>query len=167
MKQPLVLAGKLAVFVLGAYLSGMWMTSYWCVGPIFGIVVVIWAAGAVRDLISLRSGAFVAASTVIYALVVRLHTVLFQPFSSHKDYSFLALAAGTILLPVAHALCLKASWKRVMVAIPGLYASTFAAGWLIEVWHLDQGPLRGFLFNGASVWQGLYLLFLFGRRPRG
>lgn len=164
MNSMLALGGKIAVFLIGAYLGGKHVTDYWVVGPIFGLVVVIWQATSLRALVTLRSGAFVVASTLIYALVLWLYGALLHPFSTQRDYSFVAMIAGTALLPLAHAWCFKVSWRRVLVAIPAIYALTYLVGFLGDAVGLDKTPLADFLYNGVTVWQGAYLLLMFGWR---
>jgi hypothetical protein len=145
-----VLAGKLALFATGAYYSFKHCADYWYVGPIFGAVVLIWSANAPRELLNVRAAAFFVASTLIYALVYGVHDEL-----PDGDVSFyLAVGLGTVLLPLAHHVFLGGPRKRMLAAIPLLYALWYAASHA-----LGRLELRGLekLLNMVSVWQGLYL----------
>lgn len=159
---------------------------YWHIGPLFGLVVVVWHAASLRALCSLRSGAFLLASTLILGVVGVLSIAL--PFlvastlmslgvESHAASSFGMISAhaayvlGTALLPLAHAGILKTSWTRVRIAIPSIYVAWFLVslpiGWLNFKFdlHFDQVPL-GPLLNPVYIWQACYLVFMFGRLPK-
>ena len=63
---------KAFAFLVCAYVSAEHMTDYWVIGPTFGLVVLIWRATDVDHLFKSGAAAFLIASTLIYALVVRL-----------------------------------------------------------------------------------------------
>ena len=156
MKARLLLVGRIALFLAGAFISGKQVNEYWYIGPTFGIVVLAWYANSIQQLLSLRSLGFLVASTLIYALVARLAGEL-----------MVAVAIGTLLLPTAHAALLGTSWRRTAIAVPGIYGTWYLLGlltsWLGERWRL--GPLEHFV-HLVSIWQVAYLLFMFVPSPR-
>jgi hypothetical protein len=71
-----------------------------------------------------------------------------------------ALLTGTILLPVAHAALLKATWRRAAVAVAGIALTSLACTVVIpRVGSLTLGAL-------AVVWQTAYLVFFFTPTPQ-
>jgi hypothetical protein len=129
-KASLIRLGRLAVAVSGAilcnYLELMHPSvSRFAVGAIFGIVILVWRSQSVRDLGNWRSAAFLAVSTVIYIVVKAFpaHTLgeidtlseVVEGFWSlmlDGIRFFVGVLFHTITLPVAHALLLGASLKR-------------------------------------------------------
>lgn len=157
------LAAKIVLFLIGAYLSGQHLESYWFVGPVFGGVVLVWSARTLRDLFTPSSGAYLVASTLIYAFVVQI--VLLAPLLGEYDV-FVGVFVGTVLLPVAHALFLKAAWTRALVAVPGVYGSWALVWFIMERLHVEGMPIGTFI-NLVSVWQAAYLVFMFAPNPAG
>lgn len=151
MKPKFVFLGKVIVFLAGAYFSGQYLNSYWYIGPIFGVVVLVWNTTSLRELLRLRNCAFLLASTLIYALVSQL---LSREFS-------LAVAIGTVLLPLAHMLFLRVHWKRTLVAIPCIYGSWYLLNIVIYTLSGENAPLVGAFVNMVSSWQAAYLLYMF------
>ena len=162
--QPaLATAAKVVVFLLCAYASATHMSDSWVIGPMFGLVVLIWRSPDVDDLFKPDAAFFLAASTLIYALVVKLERS--ESFTLET-----AVAAGTVLLLAAHAGFLKTSWNRAAIAACGTYIVWFVVSRLLG--QLDEGTQIGQtisealrdsrLVNLASIWQGAYLGFMFG-----
>lgn len=115
--KTLILLVKIGLFLIGTYLSYEHCAAYWYVGPIFGVVVLVWYAQSLCEIARLRCAAFLASSTLIYAFVFWLSDQL-----SNTNYGlYVAVAAGTILLPIAHKLFLSVSWKRILITMPGPY----------------------------------------------
>lgn len=161
-----ILLLKVAAFLVGAYLSNKLVGHYWYVGPIFGAVVLLWQAESIHDLIRPRSLAFFAASTLIWAFVYWLldhdHRLLDLPaLLGLSDSANQAVAVGSILLPMAHWLLLKVSWKRVLVPITCLYAAWYAIVSLLDSIDFDFNAW----INAVSIWQAIYLLCLFVPKP--
>ena len=166
--QPaLATAAKAVVFLLCAYTSATHMSDYWVIGPTFGLVVLIWRSTDVDALFKPDALSFLVASTLIYALVVRLEKGDLKLEG--------AVAVGTILLPLAHAWLLKVPWKRAAIAIPATYAVWFVLSRLLG--RLDDSSGIGQkisealdevrIINMASVWQAAYLGFMFLLNPEG
>jgi hypothetical protein len=164
MKPKLILIGKLAAFLASAYALEHYglIAEYWYVGPIFGAVVLVWHARSSRDLVSIPSLKFLAASTLIYALVAWIimdGDSVIPEIPDVFDAGFLGVMIGSALLPVAHGALLGSSWRRVKIAIPCLYLVWYALA-LSGLFDLDIT-----LINSMSVWQALYLLFMFSPKP--
>jgi hypothetical protein len=164
MKPILILIGKLAAFLAAAYALQHYdlVAEYWYVGPAFGTVVLVWHARTIRDLVSAPSLGFLGASTLIYAVVAWIimeSDSVIPEIPEVFDAGFLGVMIGTALLPVAHGALLGASWGRVKIAIPCLYLTWYALA-LSGLFDLDIT-----LINSMSVWQGLYLLFMFSPKP--
>ncbi len=157
--------GKLAAFLAAAYALAHYglIAEYWYVGPVFGAVVLLWHAGSSRDLLRMRSLAFLAASTLIYALVAWLILEWddeIPEIPNVFDAGFLGVMIGSALLPVAHGAFLGASRRRVTIAIPCLYLAWHALV-LTKLFELDNA-----LINSMSVWQALYLACMFAPKPK-
>ena len=172
-KPTLAMAAKVVVFLLCAYASATHMTDYWVIGPMFGLVVLIWRSPDVDDLFKPEAGLFLIASTLIYVLVVKMER------SDKVDLQTM-VGVGTILLPLAHAYFLKAPWRRTMIAIPAIYITWFVLsrvlGYLNDSTGISQTISEAIrdsrVLNLASVWQAAYLGFMFwpelraGWRPK-
>ena len=157
--------GKLAAFLAAACALAHYdlIAEYWYVGPVFGAVVLLWHAGSSRDLVRMRSLGFLAASTLIYALVAWIILEWddeIPEIPNVFDAGFLGVMIGSAFLPVAHGALLRASWGRVTIAIPCLYLAWYALV-LSELFGLDNA-----LINSMSVWQALYLVCMFAPKPR-
>ncbi len=164
MKPILILIGKLAVFLAAAYALERYdlVAEYWYVGPVFGAVVLLWHARAIRDLASARSLGFLGASTLIYAIVAWIimeWDSVIPEIPDVFDAGFLGVMIGSALLPVAQGALLGASWRRVKIAIPCLYLVWYALA-LSGLFDVDVT-----LINSMSVWQALYLVCLFAPKP--
>lgn len=152
---------KAVALLICAGVSADHMSDYWVIGPTFGLVVLVWRSTDVDALLKPDAAAFLAASALIYALVVRLEKGDFKLEG--------AVAVGTILLPLAHAWLLKAPWKRAAVAIPGIYVVWFvlnrALGRLDDTTAIGQKIAEALrdarVINLASIWQAAYLGFMF------
>lgn len=160
MRAWLVFAGKLAMSVLGVYLSSTDIGSHfgfkgwaWFIGIIFGVVVLVWHWKPGDRFHVIYTILFLASSALIWAMVYGLVERRFV--SSIYGPVFL----GGALLGTAHAYFLGASWVRVAVAAPSL----FACWYLLAIYTNIEYKM----INSVSIWQGLYLLFLFGRWPFG
>jgi hypothetical protein len=168
MSGNLALAAKILVLLLCAYGSATHMTDYWVIGPMFGLVVLIWRSPDVDDLFKPDAALFLAASTLIYALVVKLER-------SENFTLEAAVAAGTVLLAAAHAGFLKTPWNRAAVAACGTYIVWFLLSRLLG--QLDEGTQIGQtiseglrdtrLINLASIWQVAYVGFMHWRDLSG
>ncbi len=156
---------RLLVFVAGARLSSMVLPfnrpgppspsglSEYLVGLIFGLVILAWHSGSIKQAVSRNSIGFLAASTLIWVFVLNV------PIPVPNDQYGVGLlvakvALGTVLLPIAHAGILGESWRRVVLAIPAIYG----------LWWYLTFNLTAMQWMVES-WQGAYLLFMFGSIP--
>lgn len=146
-------AAKIFIFFIGAYFSYKHCASYWVVGPIFGVVVIVWNARSLPELTKAQNLAFLFCSTVIYALVYWIA-------SRNSDRGFfVAVAVGAVLLPVAHKIYFSVSWKRTLIVIPCLYGLWYGIGSLIAQLHFE-GTMET-IVNYVSIWQVLYIALFF------
>jgi hypothetical protein len=157
----MLLAFRLVIYALGGWLSMAcalrigsnvnYTLIGFGVGPIFGVVVALWKSDSIRSLFRPESLKFLLLSTLIWSLVDGL-------LHFADNYFELVILVGSILLPVAHAWVFRSSWSRAWVAIP----LSFAA---FECFRLIPGGTPGQVkefINVASLWQGGYLLAMFG-----
>ena len=163
LNAPTIRLAKIAAFLVGTYWSFRCAVSHWHVGPIFGIVVLVWRAKSLSDIFNIRSIAFLAASTLIYALVIEIMGRTSNRISSDL-WSYLAMAVGTILLPIAHGLFLNAPWSRVFLAVPAIYLVWYGLGFGLNAMDLHNQPVEA-LVNTVSIWQTVYLVFMFASIP--
>jgi hypothetical protein len=158
----MLLAFRLLIYLAGGYLSMACATEIgggsqykligFLVGPIFGIVVLVWQSDYVLALFGSESLKFLVLSTLIWALVdVLLHV------ASADRYFDLDILVGSILLPCAHAWVFRSSWRRafaIALSFVGFESSRL----------LPEGRSHAVaqIINAASLWQGGYLLAMFG-----
>ena len=156
----MLLALRLVVYVVGGYLSMVCATEIgdgsnykligFAVGPIFGIVVLVWQGD-----FSLK---FLLLSTLIWSLI----DCLLHVKSLDRYFDWIILL-GSILLPCAHAWVFGSSWRRAGLAIVFSFAG-------FESWRLmpESAPdLLRRIVNAATLWQGGYLLAMFARPSNG
>jgi hypothetical protein len=159
----MLLVFRLVMYAVGGYLSmacateiggdGKYPLIGFAVGPIFGIVVLLWQSDSVRSLVGSASLQFLILSTLVWALIDWLLHV-----ASDDKYLDLNILVGSILLPCAHAWVFKSSWRRAGLAIVLSFVG-FESSRLIP----ESGPaLVRQIVNAASLWQGGYLLAIFG-----
>jgi hypothetical protein len=159
----MLLAFRLVIYALGGFLSmscatniggnGKYTLIGFGVGPIFAVVVLLWQNDSIRSLFRSESLKFLLLSTLIWSLVDWL---LHSAFGD--KYFELVILVGSILLPCAHAWVFRSSWSRACLAIPLSFAA-FECSRLIP----DSSPhwVEQWV-NAASLWQGGYLLAMFG-----
>lgn len=161
---------KTVAFLICAWVSAAHMTDYWVIGPTFGLVVLVWRSTDVDALFKPDALAFLIASTLIYALVVRLQDTHINGLGVSSDVPLeIAVGVGTILLPLAHARFLKAPWKRAAIAIPAIYITWFVLSSALSALNsesrigqkLSEALDQFQLLNLASIWQAAYLAFMF------
>jgi hypothetical protein len=162
----LILAARIAIFVAVAYRLSYsdLISEYWCVGPAFGLVVLLWHSHKAGELFRPASLAFLAASTLIYALVALIVMGLEEYIPDYGDLfdgGFLGVMIGTVLLPVAHCKFLGGPWARLKFTVPLHYAV-----WHIIVVAIDRsGASDSDFVNAMSIWQVLYLAAMFAPTP--
>ncbi len=147
---------KVALIFAGAYLSQKFVTNLWLPGPIFGAVVLVWRWAAARKIEWIRSGLFLLASTLIYALVARLILGTQTIFSDNS-----AVFLGTALLSAAQALFLRAPWRRAAIAVPLIFILWYSLSLTVS----EIRWAKEWVINGMILWQGPYMILFFARRP--
>jgi len=156
--------GRIVLAVAAAWLSARGGIDPWIIGAAFGLVILSWTATRPRQLVSFASVAFALSSALVCELVSRI--ALSGSFNASRwgGDPRMALAAamlaGTVLLPVAHAVLLKATWRRAAVAVAGIALTCLACTVVVpRVASLTVGAL-------AVVWQTAYLVFFFAPTPQ-
>ena len=164
---PNYTAIRLIAFLIGAYISALHVAEYWTVGPVFGLVVLIWHAKSPRDLYDPMGLTFLFASTFIYAIVywISLRHVPTLPRAPHLlDATFLAVLAGSFLLPQAHMRWLGLERRLAIPTAVTLIVVYYLSGLLLNAVELPGWLSRW--VNAVSIWQGTYLCCTF-RGGRG
>src|SRR5712672_3411113 len=147
----MILAFRLVLYLVGGYLSmacateiggtGKYNLVGFAVGPIFGVVVLLWQTDSVRSLVGPPSLKFLLLSTLIWGLIDWLLHV-----ASGDKYLDLTILVGSILLPCSHAWVFRSSRRRACLAIVLSFVG-------FESWRLmaDSSPywVRQFI-NAAS-----------------
>jgi hypothetical protein len=162
----MILAFRLVMYLVGGYLSmacaveiggsGQYRLIGFAVGPIFGVVVLVWQSDYVLALFESESLKFLLLSTLVWSLVDWLLHV-----AGGDPYFDLDILAGSILLPCAHAWVFRSSWRRALLAIVLSFVGFESARLLPE--SGSNGVAR--VINAATLWQGGYLLAMFGPVP--
>jgi len=154
---------RLASYAVGAFLSAKLCAGYWYVGPIFGAVVLVWCFGLKGRPGLLRFFLFFLCSTLLYALVffianIRQPPWMFEPF----DMVAVAISAGSILLPISHALLLGGHWRSAAITSILLIVSYFAVYSLFFFLEKIGLPTNSYsMYLLVYFWQGIYLVRFF------
>ncbi len=157
---------RLVVFAASAWISVKYAVGYWVVGPVFGLAVVCWDSNTFKKFVAAKHLSFLAASTLIYALVYHISTLNWDHGSDFLDSIIgslpIAVVLGSVLLPLAHKFLFSSSFKRVARLIILLILSFY----IITLFsfandHFEWSLKINFLAIAITVWQGLYLYFLF------
>jgi hypothetical protein len=168
LRKIMLLLFRLVIYLVGGYFSmacaveiggsGQYRLIGFAVGPIFGVVVLVWQSDYVLALFESESLKFLLLSTLIWSLVDWL-----LHMASGDRYFDLDILMGSILLPCAHAWVFRSSWRRAGLAIALSFVG-FELSRLIP----ENGPdLMRRIINPAALWQGGYLLAMFSRRFNG
>jgi hypothetical protein len=163
LETSMLLAFRLVMYALGGWLSMFCATNIggsrrytligFGVGPIFGVVVLLWMSDSIRSLFRSQSLKFLLLSILIWSLVDWLLHV-----RGDDRYFDLIILLGSILLPCAHAWVFRSSWPRAGLAT----ALSFAAFECLRLMPDSRPDWVGLFINAASMWQGGYLLAMFG-----
>lgn len=151
--------GRILLAAAAAGLSASGAVDGWAMGAAFGVVILTWSVPRPRQLLGAAGVAFVLCSALIGEVASRiaLSGIFNAGFWGGRSGRALAAAvlAGTVLLPVAHAVLLKAGWGRAVLAVVGVALTCVACVAVV--------PLVGRLSLGSLVviWQGAYLAFFF------
>ena len=160
---------RIVIYVLGAWISKERCAEPWIVGPVFGAVVLAWNATDLRALARPKSLVFLALSTLIYALVFFIADSGWKLEPEWLDWLAgslpLGVAAGSILLPLAHPRLLGGGAPPIRTSL-ALAASFYAATGIGGL--LDRYAPFDFDYYAVAVflWQGLYLGFFYASRIR-
>jgi hypothetical protein len=161
---------RLAVYAVSVAVSRQYAAGYWVVGPLFGLAVVFYDSSGVKGLKPLKHLAFVAASSVIYALVFWIANAKWS-VSEGVTGDFVGpfpagVVLGSVLLPAAHKVILgQRAFKAISVALS--LVISFYALMLFDYFSRQSRQLLDYDFMTVAImlWQGLYL-YLFYRPER-
>jgi hypothetical protein len=154
---------RLFVYGIGAWVSVKYATGYWVVGPVFGMVVVYYDSERFRKFAAGRHLAFLAASTLIYALVYGVASAKWEWSSDSLNYFLGPLPAGvflgSILLPLSHQIILKRSPKATLRTMTWLTLSFYLV--MLLAFADERLSLKlhfNFIALSVVLWQALYLI---------
>lgn len=149
------------VYAASVWLSRKLCMGYWYVGPIFALAVCA-ANPQILKKISLRHLAYIAASTLTYALVYGIGA---HGWNFKADWLDMLAGAvtggvivGSILMPAVHAMLFGAdsrtAGKTSLYLILSWYAVNIAS-LLDDRFNIDA-PID-YLLVAIALWQGIYL----------
>lgn len=163
------------IYISSVAISLKYANSYWVVGPVFGLVVITLDSASFRSFVASKHVAYLAASSLIYALVYHISRQNWNHGSDLMDSlagSFpAAVITGSILLPLAHRVFLSAVWKKVWRTTVILIAAYYFV--TVLSWANDASGMNfrvNFLMILIAAWQGLYLYSFYipmNRPPSG
>lgn len=160
----------IVIYIIGAWISKERCAELWVVGPVFGAVVVLWDIRVFRLRPRPKHLAFMALSTLIYALVF---TIADADWGLEPEWLewlagslSLGVAAGSVLLAAAHRRVLGGAASPLVTAatlIVSFYLVTGLGGLLDR-----RGLAVGFDYYTLAIymWQGIYLGFFYAGRLR-
>ncbi len=157
---------KLVVFAASVWISVKYAVGYWVVGPVFGLAVISWDSNTFKNVIAAKHLSFLAASTLIYALVYHVSTFNWGRGSDFLDSMIgslpIAVMIGSVLLSLAHRALFSAPLRVTLRVMASLILSFYAITLLsFGNDHFEWGLKINFLAISITVWQGLYLYFFF------
>jgi hypothetical protein len=161
----------LLIYASSVYISSKYANGYWVVGPVFGLAVISWDSDTFRKFVAAKHIAYLAASSLIYALVYHISRQNWNRGSDLMDSVAGSLAVGVIvgsaLLPFAHQIFLSANLKTARKAFLLLVAAYYivtAVSWAND--EMNWGLRINFLTVMIAAWQGAYLYAFFGSKGK-
>ncbi|GEM_PF-966690 len=157
---------RFLAYVVSVAVSNKYAVGYWVVGPVFGTAVVVFAWKKAKSNWP-GAAAYIAASTLIYALVYRVSSLRWGNDSSELTEYFagpfpVAVLMGSVLLPCAHAIILgrprALAWRTAAALAASFYLLTLLR-YLNQ--ELEMGPHVSWMPVTVGVWQGVYLVSFF------
>jgi len=152
----------IAAYAVSVFISSYYTAEYWVVGPVFAAAALAVNYPAVSKKFSSKHLLFIAASTLIYALVFLIANRGWKIEADWLDMlagsATAGVVLGSILMPSVHAMLFGAEIKTVRSVCLWLIASWYAVNLL--AWLGDQFDFaHGINYNLLSValWQGIYL----------
>ncbi len=166
--KPMEILFRLLVFAASAWVSNKYADGYWVVGPVFGAAVVSYDLRSPQDLKIFKHGAFIAASTLIYALVYRIsrlewgnNTDLFEYFAGSFPA---AIVTGSVLMAAVHTLIFNKSKEIMARAVAALVVTFYLATFLMYFNEKSNLGLNvPWIAVMIALWQGTYLYVFFSK----
>jgi hypothetical protein len=152
---------RLIVYICSVLISAEHAPGSWVVGPVFGLAVVTWHSRSFKSFSTGKHAAFVAASTLIYALVYEISSKNWNRGSDTLDALVgslpVAIAVGSLLLPQAHRLLLGVDGKKALMTTAALIGSYYV---ITAIYLILPTFSINYLFLYIAAWQGVYLYML-------
>lgn len=160
---------QILLYVASVLISVKYAGGYWVVGPVFGLAVIGWDSDTFCKINAARHLPFLAASTLIYALVYHVSSQRWGNGSDLAESLYgplpIAVIIGSVLLPVAHEFFLKATDRNFARVIPLLIFSHYLVSMLsFANEHMNFGINFNYLLATIALWQGIYLYCLFPKK---
>jgi len=159
---------KLLVYILNVGIGIKFISDYWVVGPVFGLTVILWDSDHISQILSRKHILFVAASTLIYALIPFMVIKEYWKFDdgSVSEFFFgtlsVAVILGSILLPVAHHFLLGSKRNTSKLAVIALIITFYLIDFIGSVIdHLKLLLPFNTAYVSLTVWQAVYLTYFF------
>ncbi len=157
---------RFVIYASSVLISAKYADSYWVVGPLFGLVVVVFHSANLKPLFKPKDISFLIASTLIYAIVFHISSQNWNYGSDLADSLYgsfpIAIITGSVLLPLAHKMIYGASVKTFKSAVIALIVSYYIVV-LISILRdlLTPGMHLNFLLLFIGAWQAAYLCVFF------
>lgn len=155
-------------FIASILISRKFCDQYWVVGPVFGAAVLVANYEIVRKKFSIQYILFLAASTLIYALIFWIADKGWKFESDALDMLAGSLSGavvvGSLLMPFIHTMLLGADFKTAQSTALGLIAVWYVV--VLLSWIDDKvgfSPRIDYIFIAIAFWQGLFLYRLKAR----
>ncbi len=157
---------RFVIYACSVFISCHYVNNHWVVGPVFGLAVISWDSETFRAFAAKKHLAFVAASSLVWALV---YTIASQNWNRGNDLADslygslpIAVVVGSVLLSLAHRTLLGAAAKTT-VRTTGLLVLSY---YVIALFSLANDSLKwglhmNFLLMSLGAWQGAYLYSFF------
>ncbi len=162
---------RFLIYACSVYISCQYVNDYWVVGPVFGLAVIGWDSNNFKSFVAIKHIAYLAASSLIYALVFHISSQNWNRGSDFSDSLYgslpIAVVTGSVLLPLAHKVLLKAKPEVLARTIPPLIFSYYVVAFVSlanDTW--GWGWSMNFLLLSLGAWQGIYLYSFFDGKSR-
>lgn len=149
-------------WALSVWISDTYAAGYWIVGPVFGAAVLAANRERVFRHLSFKHALFLAASTLIYALVYGLSAKgwRFQPdlLDMLAGATTAGVIVGSLLMPLVHAYLFAVDFKTVRRVSLKMIAAWYLA--VLVSWIDDRLNIPfnvDYLLIAIALWQGIYI----------
>lgn len=152
-------------YLIGAWISQRYAAGYWVVGPVFGLVVLIWDSEMPGDLFRLKNVPFLTASTLIYACVFWIasrdfgyNSTFWEIFTGSASWGVLL---GSLLMPQVHRAVFGKGERAGALTVQLILSFYLVTAVSKLADHFGYGNGVNYIAIAVFVWQGLYLANFF------